>query len=196
MFEDFVGIWDNVLTPQECQIYIDYFENLKALDLSHTRQKLKDGHRHIKEDETVFLLQYNTLPLHKKNPVMDTFLEKFWGCYDDYVKQFSILADIEMHGIMSARLQKTLAGQGYHQWHFESAATEVSTRICTWTLYLNDVEHGGETEYLYQKRRVSAKAGRIVIWPAGFTHTHRGNPPLSGEKYIITGWIEFLGKGV
>jgi len=58
-------------------------------------------------------------------------------------------------------------------------------------LYLNDVEEGGETEFLYVKRRVSAKKGRFVLWPAGFTHTHRGNPPLSGEKYIMTGWVEF-----
>jgi hypothetical protein len=60
-------------------------------------------------------------------------------------------------------------------------------------MYLNDVEHGGETEFLYQKRRVSAKTGRVVIWPAGYTHVHRGNPPLSGEKYLLTGWLEFMG---
>jgi len=24
-----------------------------------------------------------------------------------------------------------------------------------------------------------------------FTHTHRGNPPLSNTKYIMTGWLEY-----
>lgn len=57
-------------------------------------------------------------------------------------------------------------------------------------VYLNDVEGGGETEFLYLGRRVSPVQGRLVIFPAGYTHTHRGNPPLSGEKYILTGWIE------
>ena len=33
------------------------------------------------------------------------------------------------------------------------------------------------------------KKGRIVIWPAGFPYLHRGNPPLSGEKYIVTSWM-------
>ena len=28
------------------------------------------------------------------------------------------------------------------------------------------------------------------MWPAHWTHIHRGNPPLSGEKYIATSWIE------
>ena len=58
-------------------------------------------------------------------------------------------------------------------------------------IYLNDVEEGGETEFLYQSIRVAPKAGTLLIWPAGFTHTHRGNPPLSGDKYIATGWVQY-----
>jgi hypothetical protein len=58
--------------------------------------------------------------------------------------------------------------------------------------YLNDVEEGGETEFLYQKKRVKPVKNRVVVWPAGFTHTHRGNPPLSNAKYIITGWVEWI----
>ena len=57
-------------------------------------------------------------------------------------------------------------------------------------LYLNSVTEGGETEFLYQKRRIKPQQGRLVIFPAGFTHTHRGNPPLSGDKYILTSWVE------
>jgi hypothetical protein len=57
-------------------------------------------------------------------------------------------------------------------------------------MYLNDVDDGGETEFLYQSKRYKPVKGRVLIWPAGFTHVHRGNPPLSGEKYIATSWLE------
>ena len=58
-------------------------------------------------------------------------------------------------------------------------------------MYLNDCNEGGETEFLFQHKRIKPKAGTIVISPAAWTHTHRGNPPLSGEKYMINGWLEF-----
>jgi hypothetical protein len=60
------------------------------------------------------------------------------------------------------------------------------------TLYLNTVEEGGETEFLYQSSRISPVQGTLSISPAAWTHTHRGNPPLKGNKYIITTWLEFI----
>ena len=57
--------------------------------------------------------------------------------------------------------------------------------------YLNDVTEGGETEFLYQKCRFKPEKNTLLVWPSQFTHIHRGNPPLSNDKYIITGWIEY-----
>ena len=62
-------------------------------------------------------------------------------------------------------------------------------RAFVFSVYLNDVEEGGETEFLHFSKRVKPKTGRIVIWPAAFPYIHRGNPPLSGEKYILTSWM-------
>lgn len=89
------------------------------------------------------------------------------------------------------KIQKTLPSEGYHVWHFESDTIDHASRIITWGLYLNTVEQGGETEFLYQSLRIPAIEGTLVMWPATYTHVHRGNPPLSGEKYLLTGWIEY-----
>ena len=83
------------------------------------------------------------------------------------------------------------SGEGYHAWHCEDDSRDNATRILTFILYLNDVNEGGETEFLYYPKRIKAEAGKLILWPAGFTHTHRGNPPLSNTKYILTGWVEF-----
>ena len=55
---------------------------------------------------------------------------------------------------------------------------------------VNTIEDPGETEYLYQKLRIPAKENTLVIWPAGYTHPHRGNAVYGDKaKYILTGWF-------
>jgi 2OG-Fe(II) oxygenase superfamily len=90
-------------------------------------------------------------------------------------------------------IQKYLRGKGgYHHWHSEIYPdADALERVLFFQYYLNDVAEGGETEFLYQNRRVEARAGRLIIAPAGFTHTHKGNVPASGDKIIATSWILF-----
>ena len=95
------------------------------------------------------------------------------------------------YGILTLKIQKTIPGEGYHTWHYEDAIQKTRDRIATFILYLNDVEDGGETEFLYYPKRIKPEQGKLILWPAGYTHTHRGNQPLSGEKYILTSWLEF-----
>jgi hypothetical protein len=90
------------------------------------------------------------------------------------------------------KIQKTPPRGGYHFWHCESFNRETSTRVLAWMIYLNDIPPGeGETEFIWQKRRVQPEAGKCLIWPGQFTHTHRGNPVYSTTKYIATGWYTF-----
>lgn len=92
--------------------------------------------------------------------------------------------------------QKYEAGKGgYPYWHSEvypqAGGNDPLHRMLLFMFYLNDVEEGGETDFFYQDESVKPKAGRMVIAPAYFTHTHRGNIPKSNDKYILTSWILF-----
>ena len=88
------------------------------------------------------------------------------------------------------KFQKTPPGGGYHLWHHENADLAHAPRELVWMIYLNDVEEGegGETEFLYQKRRIRPTKGTVVFFPAGMTHVHKGNTLFNGDKYILTGW--------
>lgn len=84
---------------------------------------------------------------------------------------------------------------GYPYWHCElypkDAGAETLHRHLLWTIYLNDGFGEGETEFLFQQRKVVPEAGTLLIAPTAFTHTHRGNRPRGGDKFIATSWILF-----
>ncbi len=96
----------------------------------------------------------------------------------------------------SINIQKYKQNEGgYFYYHSEiyphpnDAENDALHRKLLWMFYLNDVEEGGETEFYHQQLATVPKQGTMVIAPAGFTHTHRGNMPKSGDKYIFTSWL-------
>ncbi|MDN3639374.1 2OG-Fe(II) oxygenase [Simiduia curdlanivorans] len=95
-------------------------------------------------------------------------------------------------------LQKYPSGEGgYHHWHSEiyphptDPQQESLHRALVFMYYLNDVAEGGETAFIYQNIKLKPKAGNLVLFPGGFTHTHKGAIPQSGDKYILTSWVLF-----
>lgn len=93
-------------------------------------------------------------------------------------------------------LQKYLADRGgYPYWHCElfpkADHGETLHRVVLWTIYLNHGFGAGETEFLYQGRKIVPQTGTLLIAPTAFTHTHRGNMPKGFDKYIATSWILF-----
>lgn len=93
-------------------------------------------------------------------------------------------------------VQKYIADQGgYPYWHCEhypkAGSLEPLHRVLLYTIYLNEGFGDGETEFLHQGRRIVPRTGDLLIAPAFFTHTHRGNRPRGKDKYIATSWILF-----
>jgi len=95
-------------------------------------------------------------------------------------------------------LQKYIKAEGgYPYWHSEhfphpqDPEQRSLHRVLLWLVYLNDVEQGGETEFIYQQAKVKPSTGSLVLSPCGFTHTHCGHPPQSGDKYVLASWIGY-----
>jgi len=112
-----------------------------------------------------------------------------------YSKDFpTIIKKSESYLNGTILIQKTEPAGGFHIWHAENDRWNFRNRMFAWMIYLNDIEDGGETEFIYQKIRFKPRRNMGLIWPGGFTHSHRGNPPLSETKYILTGWINPVGE--
>jgi len=191
-YENFVLTVDNFFTQEECDAVVRAYNNCAQLGLTITRKKQSDNPSHKISDDQLYVsdLAASGYDMHHLAP-FGLFTTKFWEhAYPAYSEKYSILSTISHHTCRILKFQKTEIGEGYHTWHQEDDSPENMRRVLTFILYLNDVHEGGETEFLYYPKRVKAETGKLILWPAGFTHAHRGNPPLSNTKYILTGWIE------
>lgn len=179
----FIGIYENVLNEDECKNIIKLFEDDLNTKVDSTGDTQFNKDKMERYDYQKFYQSDNTsnLIVSKINKALDEcillYAEEFWT-----VKQLKATSAV-------IKLQKTPPRGGYHVWHCEQDCKFNSTRALAWTIYLNDIPDGeGETEFLWQGLRVKPKAGTVSIFPAAFTHTHRGNPVYSCNKYIATGW--------
>jgi hypothetical protein len=191
--DNFIGIFDNCFAGTLCERYIKHYDELEKRGICYTRQQHVSvaAPKHKINDTAIDLLTTAFKnPDYNINYISREFLEQFWTCFNVYSEHYSILGDFGKHSVFDIKLQKTAPGEGFHAWHAENMTINDRGRIAAFMLYLNDVEEGGETEFLYLKKRIKPQQNRLLIWPAGFTHTHRGNPPLSNNKYIVTGWVE------
>jgi hypothetical protein len=189
---NFIEVYNNVFTPEYCNKVIECFDIADQHGFTVDRQSHEEAKKLDKQDKTIFLPEHSLHMQGTSKEIMIQFIEGLWGVvYKQYAEKYSILHTCANHKSYCMKIQKTEPGEGYHIWHAESTDRESSSRLLTWTCYLNDDFEAGETEFLYQQYRYKPKQGDVVIFPAAFTHTHRGNPPIGGTKYIITGWIEF-----
>ena len=191
--DNFIGVYENVLSQELCDKFISFTDKYNDIGFGISRPANRQS-KSIADDTALFLgHMILSQELKSCGELYDAFIKELWGVYDRYKDTYAVALDNVVTGplhVFETKIQKTSPGQGYHSWHYESASRDVADRLLVYTAYLNDVEEGGETEFLYQHTRVKPKRGTITIFPGSFTHTHRGNPPLSGDKYIITGWFQ------
>ena len=183
MIHDFISVHENILSSDECEHYIKLVEHYISNGLITKEEKAfhKTDHFPINfnNDASYNILSGDNLSIE--------FLPKIKKPVDDYLKKFSVLGQEKLL-IYDTKAKKIPIGGGFHNWHYENTGLQVSARKLVIQLYLNTIEEGGETEFLYLNKRIKAEQGRLIIFPAAFTHTHRGNPPIGQDKYIVSTW--------
>lgn len=114
--------------------------------------------------------------LNELQKVLELYLDKF--PHVNEIQRFQIRERVYV--------QKYPAGGGFKKWHFEEPGP--LQRCLVFMTYLNDLTDEGGTEFLYQDLKIKPQKGLTLIWPAYWTHTHRGVVSKTQEKYIVTGW--------
>lgn len=125
------------------------------------------------------------------SPVYKRYMDGLSECHQQYKKDYVWSDRVSNYDIESLQTQRYDPGGGFKTYHTERMGPDKAYRHLVYMTYLNDVDDGGETEFYYQDLKVKPRKGLTLIWPADWTHTHRGIPSPSETKYIATGWWQF-----
>ena len=199
---DFIKKYNNYLSHEHCDYIINMLKD-KTLNPGVTsggkRQELK-----VSED--INLIEINDLTLqneiipamregitkalllyNRDHPVVSNAMQVKEASEEDLLKvlQHTTIIDGEV-----ALLHKWNKNEGFYHWHMDLGPTiRSSARILVCMYYLNDVKEGGETGFYYQNIENKPTKGSLVLFPADWTHLHRGNMPISNDKYICNFWL-------
>jgi len=175
----------NAFSEHECNEIIDYFENVDSSKKGEG-STLGGINKDIKESLDLTFNPHD-------NELLERYAHNLWTkAIVPYSWEFanSLLEGADQWSITeSINIQKYPPGGGFKAYHYESSKRSVGHRVMVFMTYLNDCDGG--TRFLYQGIDIEPRAGLTVVWPAGFTHLHKGLIDYNKTKYIVTGWIGY-----
>lgn len=184
---DFIEIYENAFSNECCDATINFFELSKQKKPGHVLIDNKNTVVKEIKDSTDICLDFRD-----RTEVTDSIFKCLNDYFYLYIQKYdcvqTTLNSLRPHGEFN--IQRYYPGQGYSKVHCEHSSKNCIT-VFAWMIYLNSVEGGG-TEFTNYNKVLECKKGSLVIWPAYWTHSHRGIISNKDTKYIATGWIDFL----
>ena len=183
-------VWGRQIDDNICDGLIEFWENQRFLNVVEG-QVYAQGEIAVDKDYKDSL--DCIIPPQIAMPMIQDYMGALQGVVDDYITQFPFCNTSKFRVVEPLSMQHYDKGGGFKKWHTErinSLPGSVYRHIVFMT-YLNDVPDGG-TEWYHQDKYVEANKGYTVIWPADWTHFHRGRVSKDHEKKIITGWFAYV----
>lgn len=176
-----IRIYDDVLPADICAYLIDFYEH--NVD---RQQRIDDAKRPS-------FTQLNFTEIHGESgdslKAHDFLVSRVIALRDNYYgfvdsRCFPSENDLEQFRIKKYRND----GQDMFDTHVDVRNQASAGRFLSFIFYLNEVEQGGETIF-FTGTTVKPKTGRVVVFPPLWMFPHKGCPPVSGEKYIMSTYL-------
>jgi len=186
---DYIEVYKNAFSKRECETIISYFERKPKNYGNITINGIGRFDTSVKR-----CLQLEKPPTFSDNTLISNILyTNLCKCLEKYKQKYPELNFIYKWKIdNNYNIQKySTPEDGYKSWHCEHGMDKeniTTQRVLAWMVYLNNAKSGTE---FFRYPTINPGIGQCIIWPAFWTHTHRGVCPNQGIKYIATGWASF-----
>ena len=184
-----IEVYHNTITPIQSECIINAFKN------DGRKYKGKLGKGEVDNElkiSTDLNIHFNDAEY--ANPYHEILHPALVKCVDKYVDKYFFMKDYYPFNFNNGyNIQYYGEGEGYSALHCEHRPDHdpiFMDRMMAWMVYLNDAECG--THFPHQLKTTQAVLGDCVLWPAYWTHPHKGVTPNIGDKYIATGWLAFV----
>jgi hypothetical protein len=180
----FIRVYDDVLDENLCKHIINNFDReqekvvmdqdkikFSTINMTQLAEDNNDKDWSLIQNQVVTALQ-----ACGQQYIMDLECEK-------YMPQKNALEQI--------KVVRYSAGEGRFDEHIDVGDYASARRFLTYFIYLNDVEEGGSTYFHNCDYEVTAKRGRIVMFPPTWQYPHSGMVPKSEDKYILTTYLHY-----
>lgn len=190
----YIQIYENTLTPDFCQELVDMFESHKHL-YNVFDMPSYDSRTYFNQID----ISSAALTSDKFKEYHDTLVDVGSKIIKDYIEILPSPVHPHYYDTWeNFRIKRYMPG-GYEGFglHADSTMHTTNTRWLAFFWYLNTVEEGGSTTFLYHEEdvigSVEAKQGRCLVFPPTWTYPHKGDAPISSPKYIVGSYLHIKG---
>jgi len=187
--DHYIYVKNNSISEKVCDYLINVFEN----DASHLVRKgvtlsgPSDAKITLDLKLTIEINKYDDYIFTELNSNVNTYFQTLNANYESFIIPLKNIKDT------GYQMQKYISNVGVYKYHHDSHYAKdeptTQTRILTFIWYLNTVNEGGETEFFNGRIKIKPEKGKLLLFPSTWTFMHKGNTPISSNKYIVTGWL-------
>ena len=185
---NFIGSW-MIHRDQLCDQIVAYFDaNTSKQSSGVTGSGVLDRNAKDRIDISIFPRDFR----EDSSSIFYKYFEILSECLQDYGQQWPFLKDtLKVLDTRSFNIGKYNEGQHFGRIHTERGFTSMDREFAYMT-YLSDDFEGGSTYFSHYDLDIVPQKGLTLIWPAMWTHAHKGNVIKKGNKYILTGWLNLV----
>ena len=179
---DLIHVYENVLEPEICDFLISLFDQ--------TTNKHERYENSGKPNFTQFNLTEHRELTPEVSQVHNHIIKKIFEHRDKYYEFVDKRVFPEEHALEQFRIKKyNPGGDDRFDTHVDVVDYASSRRFLSFIWYLNDVEIGGQT--IFKDLIVQPKKGTLIMFPPLWMYPHRGDPPISEPKYIMSAYLHY-----
>jgi len=180
--DDLIHVYDNALDAEVCDFLIATVDGA-----SKYHEVVNDGG---KPNFTQFNLTENSDATDELSKIHKHIIKRVQHYRDVYYEFVDSRVFPSEHSFEQFRIKwYNIGGEDRFDTHVDAADYSSARRFLSFMFYLNDVAEGGET--VFRDKRITPKKGRLLVFPPLWMYPHRGEPPVSNPKYIMSTYLHY-----